>query len=234
MKSTKSKSNLIFSPDQFTATEFSSAADKAKFANHMEKFIMGGFKQSQFHLWFYTRLSTCFGHIAHTNQGGFYATWFEHLEDRITFLQRILTQPGYGNPSCTFSDAEMAVQKWLEANPHIIIDIQAAVDKRNAAKDLENLEKLAARLGYSLTPIITARPWDEESVKRQLPTVELLRPDGTKITAEICAHHSGRFAICHPDGDAISVAWAAIAQSLNRKVPVELLGATDGEDTNAK
>ena len=55
-----------FEPDQFVATKWSTAEDKAKFANALMKFIAQEFPRPDFSKALYQRLSNTFGHIAHT------------------------------------------------------------------------------------------------------------------------------------------------------------------------
>ena len=54
-----------FEPDQFIATQWSTAEDKAKFANALMKFIAHEFPRQSFSKALYQRLSNTFGHIAH-------------------------------------------------------------------------------------------------------------------------------------------------------------------------
>ena len=65
-----------FLPTEFTATKFSTAADKAEFGNHFLRFIESEWAQALFTKDFYHRLSMCFGHIAHVDRPTFYETWF--------------------------------------------------------------------------------------------------------------------------------------------------------------
>ena len=53
-----------FEPDHFTATQWSTAEDKAKFANALMKFIAQEFPRPAFSKALYQRLSNTFGHIA--------------------------------------------------------------------------------------------------------------------------------------------------------------------------
>ena len=69
---------LIFPEEQFTATQWSTAKEKAEFATWLIRFIEKGAPQSLFHKTKYRRLSNCFGHIAHYNVYGFYDEWFQH------------------------------------------------------------------------------------------------------------------------------------------------------------
>lgn len=103
----------IFSPEQFIPTKFSTAADKARFANHLIRFIRKGFPKSIFPNWFYTRLSMTFGHIAHFNAYGFFDTFFTSEEGKRRFMQITLNHSCSGDPAWTYSDVEEAVQKYL-------------------------------------------------------------------------------------------------------------------------
>jgi hypothetical protein len=72
-----------FLPTEFTATKFSTAADKAEFGNHFLRFIESEWAQAHFTKDFYHRLSMCFGHIAHVDRPTFYETWFTSDHDRL-------------------------------------------------------------------------------------------------------------------------------------------------------
>jgi len=104
----------LFTPEQFTPTEWKTAKDKAKFANHFVRFVESGFKETLFPKWFYTQLSLSFGHIAHYNLHGFYETWFTTTEKQMEFLNHTLNHPCYGSPNCTYSDVEKEIIEWLK------------------------------------------------------------------------------------------------------------------------
>ena len=104
----------IFTADQFQGTKWSTAEDKAKFANHFIRFVEGGYKWTVFPNWFYTRLSNCFGHIAHYNRLGFYETFFLDNADIGRFKQMTMSTV-YGDPTWTYSDVEMALQKYFKS-----------------------------------------------------------------------------------------------------------------------
>lgn len=101
----------LFEDGRFTATKFQSSADKAKFANHLLRFMAAGFPQASFNKSFYSRLSMCFSHIAHYDQHGFWNNFFTSTEGRIEFIDQTLRGGGYGDPAWTFSDVELAVRK---------------------------------------------------------------------------------------------------------------------------
>jgi len=104
-----------FEPDHFTATQWSTTEDKAKFANALMKFIAHEFPRQSFSKTLYQRLSNTFGHIAHTNQDGYYSVFFERDADKVVFLDQTLRWPCYGDPTYTFCDVECAVQRRLRA-----------------------------------------------------------------------------------------------------------------------
>jgi hypothetical protein len=104
--------NTKFLPSQFTATKFETAEDKAEFANRFVRFVESGYNPNIFTKKFYTRLSMCFGHIAHYDQGGFYHTFFTSLEGRLNFAQATENREIYGDPSYTDSDVEKVLQAW--------------------------------------------------------------------------------------------------------------------------
>lgn len=54
----------VFADDQFTPTKWSTAEEKASFANDLLAFIMSGFPKTKFTQKLYQRLSNCFSHIA--------------------------------------------------------------------------------------------------------------------------------------------------------------------------
>ncbi|HEY1254612.1 MAG TPA: hypothetical protein VGF01_07515, partial [Terracidiphilus sp.] len=90
-----------FLPTEFTATKFSTAADKAEFGNHFLRFIESEWAQAHFTKDFYHRLSMCFGHIAHCDRATFYETWFTTDHDRLRFLEKALKWPCWGDPEYT-------------------------------------------------------------------------------------------------------------------------------------
>ena len=76
----------MFNASQFTATQHSTAEDKAKFANQFVKFVQSDFRSKEFPIWFYQRLSMTFGHIAHYDRGGFFHTFFDDQEGKLEFI----------------------------------------------------------------------------------------------------------------------------------------------------
>jgi hypothetical protein len=58
-----------FQSELFTATKWSNAEEKTKFANDLMAFIAADFPEKKFKKGFYDRLSHCFGMIAHYVEG---------------------------------------------------------------------------------------------------------------------------------------------------------------------
>jgi hypothetical protein len=102
-----------FSADEFTATKWDTADAKAQFANKLGKFIAADFKEGLFTNAIYSRLSNCFGHIAHYSRNGFFETFFQTLPGKIDFLEQTLQWPCFGDTTHTFCDVERAVQARL-------------------------------------------------------------------------------------------------------------------------
>ena len=128
----------------FTPTKWSTAEDKAKFFRHYQKFVTGGFKASQFPKWFYDRLSQCFGHIAHYNQGGFYEEWFRSPEQQLEFLEYALRYPCYGDAGHTYSDVERALQAWI-AEAGVVATLRGTVASGVETAERSEVARLQAK-----------------------------------------------------------------------------------------
>lgn len=134
----------VFTADQFTATKFDTAADKAKFANKFASFLLGGCEAKAFAKWFYNRLSNTFGHIAHYDVGGFYATWFSDANKVADFIEYTRRHTSMGDPAYCYVDVERALQSWL-ARPAVALKIDNVVAVRRRA-EWEAVNAEAARL----------------------------------------------------------------------------------------
>jgi len=99
---------------QFTATAHSTVEDKEKFAAHFKKFIERGCPETLFPKWFYQRLSTCFGMIAHYNIHGFFDVYFRSTAGKVQFIREVMLYPCYGDPAFTYSDVEKHLHEWLK------------------------------------------------------------------------------------------------------------------------
>ena len=107
-----------FQMQDFTPTKWATAEEKAKIANKMIRFILGGFQQGSFNKAMYQRLSNMFGHIAHYNISGFYETWFSDIKACRGWAEHITGNwlSGMGDPKFTWSDVEKALIGWMKDN----------------------------------------------------------------------------------------------------------------------
>jgi len=130
-----------FTADQFTATAFRTAEEKAKFANHFARFVLGGFRSTLFPKWFYQQLSNTFMHIAHCNRGGFWSEWFATPGRQFQFLQRVDQYVPCGQPEHTYSDVERELKSWVTRESTAIV----AVLEENELKYAEALARESER-----------------------------------------------------------------------------------------
>ena len=126
------KQQPIFKAEQFTATKWEDAAQKAKFANQFVAFVLSGFSPTKFPQWFYVRLSMCFMHIAHYNRWGFYNTFFTTYDGMGEFIKQTGDFPCYGDPAYTYSDVERALQEWINTAGIVTRAFQAARQNEDA------------------------------------------------------------------------------------------------------
>ena len=133
-----------FDPGQFTATEYATVAEKAAFATQLARFIAGGFLQAAFTQPLYRRLCTMFGHIAHYDRDGFYATWFSTEDARLRFVENMLAWRPCGSPRFTFCDVEGAVAVWA-ADAGLVERYRDRVTQAREAADLATLAALVER-----------------------------------------------------------------------------------------
>jgi hypothetical protein len=133
-----------FLPSDFTATKFSTAADKAEFGNTLLRFIESEWARALFTNRFYDRLSMCFGHIAHYNRTQFYEEWFSSLAVQVRFLKHTLRFPCYGDPEYMFSDAERAIQREI-GKRNYLARYELRLAEEQQAADLALLRQLESK-----------------------------------------------------------------------------------------
>lgn len=107
-----------FTAKDFTATNFATAEDKAKWANKFTKFILGGFQRSSFKKEIYNHIQHTFGHCAEYDFNGFYTTWFDDTYKCLHWVETIATSwlVGIGQPQFTWSDVEIKLVQWIRDN----------------------------------------------------------------------------------------------------------------------
>ena len=155
-------------PSDFTATKFSTAADKAEFGNTLLHFIESEWAPALFTKRFYNRLSMCFGHIAHYSRTQFYEEWFSSLAAQVRFLKHTLRFPCYGDPEYTFSDAERAIQREI-GKRNYLARYELRLAEEQQAADLALLRQLESKYrtreeGLDQTLRCAAPPVDQTPV----------------------------------------------------------------------
>jgi len=160
--------NGPFLPTDFTATKFSTAADKAEFGNAFLRFIESEWAPALFTKSFYSRLSMCLSHIAHYNRTQFYEEWFSSLAAQVRFLKHTLRFPCYGDPEYTFSDVERAIQREI-VNRSYLARYELRLAENQQATDLALLRQLESKYRTPVgerdqEPQTTAPPVDQAPV----------------------------------------------------------------------
>jgi len=146
-----SKLNIKAKESDFTPTEFYSTKDKMQWLKLLVAFVQSGFTRSKFTKKLYKQLSNCFGHIAHYDIDGFYATWFEMPEQQEVWLEHVDSWSCFGDPAYTWSDVERAFKIWLSDNEE---EVLAAIDRNTkvqvAQQKLDEERKASRRLGINV------------------------------------------------------------------------------------
>ncbi len=168
----------LFLANDFVATKFSTAADKANFGNLLLHFIDSGWKQTIFTEKFYSRLSMCFGHIAHCDRSGFYETWFRDDHQRLHFLRHALASHCWGSPEFTFCDVERAIQREIRNRNYVALYELRAVECLRTA-EMAVLQRLEAKYRTSVQQTsqdtedrATFRPSETDPGKSTTPAVQ--------------------------------------------------------------
>ncbi len=138
-----------FLPSDFTATKFSTAADKAEFGNTLLRFIESEWAPALFTKSLYNRLSMCFGHIAHYNRTQFYEEWFSSFAAQVRFLKHTLQFPCYGDPEYAFSDVERAIQREIGKRNYLARH-ELRLAEEHQATDLALLKQLESKYRTSV------------------------------------------------------------------------------------
>jgi hypothetical protein len=161
-----------FKAEQFTATEHSTAEDKAKFANLYVIFVESGFDRKYFTERFYRRLSLTFGHIAHYSQEGFFDVWFFTTVKQRLFVEHAINYCPHGDPAFTYSDVEAVLIQWLKDNNVLAKFDDLAVQDRyyNAISDI-------ADGILSCTPAVT----QEKVIQAVVDATNVIRKTGCNI-----------------------------------------------------
>lgn len=138
-----------FTAEEFIATQWNTAENKAVFGNHLLRFIEARFPQNLFTTTLYNRLSMCFQHIAHCDIQGFYTEWFTTAGDQARFLTHALRSPCYGDPAYIYSDVEKRVQDEIRRHNYVAIYSLLAAEAQRSA-ELAFLERLESKSRHRL------------------------------------------------------------------------------------
>jgi hypothetical protein len=168
-----------FTAQDFTATNFATAEEKAKWANQFTKFILGGLQRNSFKKEIYRQLQHMFGHCAEYDINGFYFTWFEDAYKCLHWVETIATSwlVGIGQPQFTWSDVEIKLVNWIRDN-NIHDQIAEYVQAETEQKERATLQVLQNRYGVVLisNPVdasdLTADPMPVQ-IEIHVPTQEL-------------------------------------------------------------
>jgi hypothetical protein len=145
-----------FTAEQFTATKWDTAEDKAAFANRLIRLIETDFKPTIFTGKFYRRLSMCFGFIANFNQRGFYETHFGDTERKVYFLKALIRDEAsfygrpHGDPAWTYSDVEYVIGASPWVREQLTIYSQRYV-REQEVRERADLARLKAKYEDGLT-----------------------------------------------------------------------------------
>lgn len=138
--------SVLFRPEEFVDTKFDDKGIKAAFANQFAAFVERGFPNHIFTRTFYERLSNTFGHIAHYNQGGFWAEFFDTPADRKRFVEVCLNHIPAGDPKYCYSDVEAALQKWMRSQ-RVLETVTSLLDATVEEAEWAELARLLAKYG---------------------------------------------------------------------------------------
>jgi hypothetical protein len=163
--------HAFFDHSEFTPTKWYTAEEKADFGNKLLHFMLTGFLVGRFTEKLYTRLSMCFGHIAHLDRNGFAETWFESPGSIAAFIDQLVQWPCWGDPEYTFSDVERAIQREI-----VRLNLVATVKEAAAADTLQRELALLDALEKKHRPgIVIQMPGQEEAAyngpAEQLPLI---------------------------------------------------------------
>jgi len=160
------------SPFRLPATKWSTADEKAVFGNSLLQFMLTGFLAERFTEKLYTRLSMCFGHIAHFDRHGFAETWFDSPESIASFVNHLMQWPCHCDPGYTFSDVERAIQREA-ARLNLVAKVNEAAASSTRQRELALLDALENkyRQGNVVPMPTSATPAEPDEPAEQLPLI---------------------------------------------------------------
>lgn len=134
-----------------TATEWSSAEEKARIGNALLGFIARGMPESAWNKRLYTRLSMMFGFIAHYNVHGFWGAQLASTEARIGFLDQMQKWPCWGSPTHTWCDVEREIATRLRESG-LVTAYRHAARLEIESRERQELYRLTAKYAAATDP----------------------------------------------------------------------------------
>ena len=161
----------FFTASDFLPTKWSTADEKAQFGNTLLYFMLTGFLAGRFTEKLYTRLSMCYGHIAHFDCQGFSETWFDSPESIASFVNHLMQWPCHGDAGYTFSDVERAVQREA-ARLNLVAKVNDAAARSTQQRELALLATLENKYRRdSVIPMPNSATAGREEPAEQLPLI---------------------------------------------------------------
>ena len=136
--------NTTFTVNRFTATEFSTSEEKARFCTAFVRFVLGGFPRGRFKPAFYRRVSNIFGHIANYDADGFWELWFATPAKQRQFVQQIHDWLPVGDPHFCWSDVERELKGWAATEAEAVEAVLAENERKFAATARAETDRRAA------------------------------------------------------------------------------------------
>jgi hypothetical protein len=134
----------VFPIRRFTATQISTAEEKARFCAAFVRFVLSGFARRLFKPAFYRRLSNIFGHIANYDETGFYEVWFSTPAKQRQFVRRIHEHVPVGDPHFCWSDVERELKSWAATEADAVEAVLAENERKFAEAAQTETDRRAA------------------------------------------------------------------------------------------
>ena len=162
----------FFTASDFLPTKWSTADEKAQFGNTLLYFMLTGFLAGRFTEKLYTRLSMCFGQIAHFDRNNFAKTWFDSPESIASFVNHLMQWPCHGDAGYTFSDVERAIQREA-VRLNLVVKVNEAAASSIRQRELALLDALESKyLPGTVFPMPhPATPAERKEPAEQLPLI---------------------------------------------------------------
>ncbi len=166
----------LMAPEQFIPTKWDDAPTKAKFGNHLLRFIAEDFPETMFTQKFYGRLANTFGHIAHYNRVGFWDEFFQTRATKIDFLDQTIRHPCYGDPAWTYSDVEQVIRARLK-QAGVIDWHRRLLAQESEARERAEYERLARKFTPGPTDGNISNPADAKATACECFSGEITQAD---------------------------------------------------------